>query len=242
MLVMYYLSRKNIEDYASEVMKQYKPECLHIPQSIDVYDFMENFMELETDYKNLSPDQSVLGLTSFSDGIYYVWNDDRTRQYPIEVKNRTVILENSLLDSNHDGRERFTVMHECSHQILHSDCFTEAVNLSNIGLLSCAKRDIESAKKKLVTSRDWIEWQANAMAAAMLMPAEMVKQLFYEMMEVTRKTSKHPYGLTLGLDLMIFDMSDVFKVSHTAMKIRLVQLCLIKDRVYDFDEEADLFM
>lgn len=238
----YILSREKIEHFASEVLKEYNAEYLEIPQAIDVYDFMENFMGLETDYKNLSPDESVLGLTAFNDGIYMVWNEDRTKQYPIEVKDGTVILENSLLESGHDGRERFTVMHECSHQILHRECFKRAIELSKDGLVTCAKRDIEPTRKRLVTSRDWIEWQANALAAAMLMPLEMVKQVFFEMMEVTPKTSKLPYGLTLGIDLMIFDMSDVFQVSHKAMKIRLQQLGLVKDRVYDFDEEVDIVM
>ncbi len=235
----YILSRNKIECIATDVLDQYKPECLHTPQAVDVYDFMENFLELEIDYQNLSPDKSILGLTSFNDGIYLVWNHDRTRRYPIEVKDGTVILENSLVDSSHDGRERFTVMHECSHQILHRDCIAKTIETSGSGLVACAKRDIEPAKgKKLVTSKEWIEWQANALAAAMLMPIAMVKQVFFEMLNITPGASQLPIPLTLQLDLLIFDIANVFKVSHQAMKIRLDQLGLVKNRVYEFDWEG----
>jgi len=232
------LSRAQIEHFAVEVLKQYKPDCLTIPQTLDVYDFMENFMELTIDYKNLSPDESILGLTSFSDGIYLVWNDDRTKQYPIEVKNGTVILENALLESNHDGRERFTVIHECSHQILHRDIFARALSLSTGGLVVCARRHIEPNKKKLATSRDWIEWQANALAAAMLMPKQVTKKVFCEKMMIVPEEIKQPIPLTLGIDLLLFEVADVFKVSHKAMKIRVEQLGLIQNRVYDFDFEG----
>ncbi len=234
----YVLSRARIEHFAVEVLNQYKPDCLTIPQALDVYDFMENFMELTIDYKNLSPDESILGLTSFNDGIYLVWNDERTKQYPIEVKNGTVILENALLDSKHNGRERFTVIHECSHQILHRDIFARAFNLSTGGLVACARRHIESSKKKLATSRDWIEWQANALAAAMLMPKQTTREVFCEKMRIAPEEINKPIPLTLGIDLLLFEMADVFKVSHKAMKIRVEQLGLIQNRVYDFDFEG----
>ena len=176
----YRLSREKLEEYATKVLKQYKPKCLSVPQAVDVHDFMENFMKLNIDYKNLSCDNSILGLTSFNNGIFYVWDDGRETQYPIEVQKGTVILENSLLDSQHDGRERFTVMHECSHQLLHKKIYESVPDISKDGLLACAKRDIDPGKKRLNTSKDWIEWQANTLAASILTPRDMVKEAFLD--------------------------------------------------------------
>lgn len=235
----YYLSRAYIEDFASAVLEQYNPDYRTVPQGLDVYDFTENFMELGMDFQNLSQDQSVLGLTVFNDGICYVWNDDLTLKTPIKVKNGTVILDKSLLDQRCDGRERFTVLHECSHQILHRSIFSMPKPDVQSGILTCAQRDISSERMQLVTSRDWIEWQANTLAAAILMPLEAVKHLFFERIGVSQSGSQAPYGMTFGLNLIVFDMSNVFGVSMQAMKIRLLQLGLIKDRVFDFDKEDE---
>ena len=102
-------------------------------------------------------------------------------------------------------------------------------------MLICAKRDIEQKKDKLKTPRDFIEWQANAIAAALLMPADAVRKLFLELVKAPPGHEKLPYGLTFKIDMQIFDIAKVFNVSFEAMRIRLQQLDLIYVREYTMD-------
>lgn len=137
----YILSREIIEKISKEILSEYKPILLTTPQALDVYDFAD-YLGLTTEIKYLSEDESILGLTSFNDGIYFVYEDDRKTKYPIEVKKDTIIIENSLLLNPFEGRERYTVTHECSHQILHKPYFLRGTDSANNGIAMCAKRDV----------------------------------------------------------------------------------------------------
>lgn len=43
-------------------------------------------MGAKIDFANLSQDKRTLGCTCFNDGVLMVWNDDRTKEYPLDVE------------------------------------------------------------------------------------------------------------------------------------------------------------
>ncbi|MGD0383463.1 MAG: ImmA/IrrE family metallo-endopeptidase [Thermoguttaceae bacterium] len=97
------------------------------------------------------------------------------------------------------GRPRFTIPHECFHGIKHKDQIRRS--LKDMGELVIYRR-------KLIKPFVDPEWQANAFAAAVLMPEPMVRML-----------AAKKGGIQL-LDSMI----KIFGVSPKAAEIRLEKL------------------
>lgn len=73
------------------------------------------------DYRDITQDGSILGLTTFDNGFLNVYDSESKKTRNIYVEKGTVIIDNSLLTKNQEGRYNFTSVHEAGHWILHSD-------------------------------------------------------------------------------------------------------------------------
>ncbi|TLY30823.1 MAG: ImmA/IrrE family metallo-endopeptidase [Nitrospirae bacterium] len=114
----------------------------------------------------------------------------------------TIIGVNSAHAST---RQRFTIAHEIGHLLLHrGKLFVDT---------SVKFRD---AKSSLATDRGEIE--ANAFAAELLMPSDMIH------LEVQKKLGKNP---THSMQSLIEEMSESFGVSQQAMEYRLANLGIL---------------
>lgn len=111
---------------------KFDEERLTKVKTIDVYAVIEKCLDVPYDWKYLTPDQSVLGATAFSDGYFWAWPEGRyydgMKPYKVEVKKGTILIDSTLTEENNRGRENFTVMHEIFHSVLHKKCFREAGN------------------------------------------------------------------------------------------------------------------
>ena len=226
-----------LEDIAAQLLEQYSPRNLIQAVPLDVYGFTENFLELKVDFLNISHDKSILGLTSFNDGIFWSWDEDRRKSHPVSIKKGTVVVDNSVVSEQYPGRERFTVAHECSHQILHRYRYKNVTDPTS-AVLVCSQRSIE--KLSDCKERDttwWLEWEANRLAAELLMPMTVVKKLFYSQCSSSEPESGK-VTLNAKVDAVIVEMAKIFQVSYTAMKVRLITLGYLLDRLYIFDEEV----
>ncbi len=231
------LSRDEIECIAEAVLQDYKPKLLDNPGELDVEHFLECYAAAEMDYKDLTHDQSILGMTVFNNCYIPVYENGKEKEIPVDEG--TIIVDNSLLEKDQLRRGRFTLGHEVSHWILHRRIFM--VNKNQLllfndlegekqPLIKCRTTDIESVgKKRLVTDDDWIEWQANCMASALLMP----KKAFTKAVEGKFKSAGIRDGyylrgtdciMDLWADGLAYDLADIFEVSVTAAKIRLENL------------------
>ncbi len=104
---------------------------------------------------------------------------------------------------HHENRQRFSVAHEIGHHELHEgDTYVDAGFRLNF-------RDLESGSGRVREERE-----ANAFAAALLMPAAWVRREF----------KAHAFALDDDSDLQ--ELADNFKVSTQAMAIRLGNLRL----------------
>lgn len=222
-----------LESIAMDLLEQYSPQNLIQAAPLDVYGFTENFLQLQVDFLNISKDKSILGLTSFNNGTFMAWDEEREESHPVSIKKGTVVIDNSIVSEQYPGRERFTVAHECSHQILHQYRYKD----KNNAVLVCSQRSIEKlSSRKVRDTAWWLEWEANRLAAELLMPGMVVKNFFYgECSALGLGAGK--ITLDAMVDACIREMADVFQVSYAAMKIRLISLGYLIDRVYDFEEE-----
>lgn len=237
------LSKKDIEDMTEMIIQDYKPKILDEPCSLDIELFSESYTGLEMDYQDLTHNQSILGMMVFNDCHIPVYDAEKNKAKRIVVNEGTILIDNSLLEDDQIRRGRFTLSHEVSHWFLHRKIYR--VDKNQISLfdipqeekqpfIKCRTIDIEcNGRRELVTDDDWMEWQADHMASAILMP----KKAFSDVAKKKFKSAGIKKGFyqmgtdfeqDLWAEVMTCELADLFDVSRAAAKIRLKNLGFIK--------------
>jgi hypothetical protein len=101
-----------LDEYAEAVIRDALPDALAAPMPIDVERFIEFYLGLDVEFKSVSYDRQVLGMTAFNAGTIYVISEKTGKRVPIEVDEGTVFIEPLLTEKRNAARRRFTVMHE----------------------------------------------------------------------------------------------------------------------------------
>ena len=223
-MIHYNYSQAQLEEKAENLLKQFDEERLIKTKPIDVYAVIEKCLDVPYDWKYLTPDQSCLGLTAFNDCYTWVWDEPYFEEgmiaHRLDLKSGTIVIDSTLTEPGKSGRENFTVMHEVFHQVIHKNCFRHGkADYKHFTTAEALK-----GKRKLVSSIDFIEYQANACAAAFLMPRELTATTF-------KKLYAHSGILDtkmFGAECIIEQLANEFNVSKQAMKYRLINLNLAK--------------
>jgi len=110
------------------------------------------------------------------------------------------------INSSHGiTRKRFTIAHELGHYFLHEqDTFVD--ENENLEAIRFRHNDFPQTQE---------EKEANCFAAALLMPANLIKKHFKSLNEI------------LNIDEIIQILSEKYEVSSEAMRYRLINLQLI---------------
>ena len=122
------LSQKNIEEIAVAVIRDFQksffgseaddPARFALPTPID--QFASDYLNLKVSFQKLSSDGSIYGLTAYVDTEYQIEVDGSQRS--IFLKTNDVVLDKSFIEPENIrklcGKRRFTLAHECAHQIL----------------------------------------------------------------------------------------------------------------------------
>ncbi len=221
-MIHYNYSPAQLEDKANELLRQFDAERLTMAKPIDVYAVIEQCLDVPYDWKYITPDQSIWGMTFFKPGYQWVWPEPRfidgMRPEKAFFEQGTILIDSFLTELPDRGPENFTVMHEVFHQVLHKRCFAHA---------SCdykheTRRENLNLRtgKKYPSSLEICEYQANFCAACFLMPRVPVTAMFH------RLTSSEQNGFID--ESVVAEMAAAFSVSKSAMRIRLQSLGLTK--------------
>ena len=119
-------------------------------------------------------------------------------------------------------RRRFTLAHECAHQILFQLEAQEGTAACRKPYALCMAR----RPRLLRTREDWREWQANALGPALLMPVDWLAQAIRELHGELPLAFHDGYPTTRS-KLIIEHLCSRFSVSRAALTIRLRQLGFI---------------
>lgn len=231
------LSHKQIEEIAAAITKDFHEfffgagfdDSKRFAQSTPIDQFARDYLGLSVSFARLSSDGSICGLTAYADTEYEIVDMGVKRIIPL--KQNQVLLDKSFLRPGQVeklcGKRRFTLAHECAHQILYqyeSDEGKTACRRMYAARPSFSLRDLK-------THEDWNEWQANALGAALLMPqGEMDRAMWYLS---HGKTLTNYEGWFNYRDRMILTMlCQHLGVSKSAAIIRLRQLGHLEDRPY----------
>lgn len=230
---MPYLSRKDIEAIADRVIHQYKKAYVperHMCHMVDATELAE-MLGFKIEYVHITRDGSILGQTS-SGRVWTTIYDDSMSPLFFELDGSTILVDKRLLrNSKIAGRKNFTIAHEVAHQIINRE-HPEVYGAQN--RVFCDYR--RSVKPKKV-EKDWPEWQADALAAAMLLPLDALQDSMFmfglgeKMKMLSRKYSDNRYKL-------FCEMADYLQVSRTALSYRMEQLGLLDNNRLIIEAEA----
>ena len=229
------ISDQEIDVLGERLVTDFLKTPLIDPHEIDIDRFVTRYRRYGLDYKYLSHCGVYLGTTIFtaSDKIpVYVPEENRAKF--IHVDAHTIIIDESLLSENQEHRYRFTLGHEISHGVLHEQFFIRNEGTSTVyeqeaaGIRCRADAyNLRETKGARWTELRRIEWQANRLSAAILMPKSMVAIM------VARYPLKGDYMRQLELSHV---MSDKFNVSSEAAYYRLIDLGYI-DKEYSLTSQ-----
>ena len=188
----------------------------------------------DTDMKYLL----LYGLTAYVDTEYQIEVDGSQRS--IFLKTNDVVLDKSFIEPENIrklcGKRRFTLAHECAHQILFQ---LDADDRK----IACHKRPEVRKKgsRVLRTQEDWNEWQANSLGAAILMPQSEVDRAMW-FINSRKPLTCYGWRFYNKDQVKIDTFCGVFGVSRSAAAIRLEQLgYLNRKKDYEYRDPLEVW-
>lgn len=227
------LSRQQIDHIGEKLVMDFCPEAMRAPQAIDIDLLVEEYLGMKVEFPYLSNNGIYLGMTVFYDSDrVIVYDEERDQADYMTVRGNTVLIDRSLLDKWKRGRYRFTMGHEAAHAFLHKEYFRrqKEKNIAareSVSLISCRISEVQNDEQKNVewTDYNWLEWQANTLSSAILMPKTMVKEAVADLIDV----EVFPEMFTLRV-------MELFQVSREAADYRLKQLGLYRTTMWKYPE------
>lgn len=230
---MYLLKKKDFDDIAALVLSNYMPRVLEYPKPLDIESLAQDQFYLDIRYDNIEPDGKILGMMAFADTEYYSRGYSAERG-AIELEEGTMLIDYSLCGNDNRARRRYTQAHELSHWICHRGYHSptnQQYEFRRNRYVACRTENIESYRRNDFSERtenDWEEWQADSLAAALLMP----KKTFVEAVETLFREYGVRRCLLPGRDNkiardIISEVASTFDTSYRATQIRMIHLGFI---------------
>ena len=190
------------------------------PEPIDPERLASAVLGLNVKMLPLCSDGSVLGLTVFQRCGFTVTLGDGTKLVEIFMP-KDVVIDSALAADGCTGCRNFTIAHEAAHQIL-ADLFP-----NDYGKAVKCRGHIAYRERNGQPS--WEEWQANTLAAELLMPTFLVNA------EIERAALCLPNGILYKSASdpnyeKILEMAARMGVSWSAIRIRLQQMQVINGK------------
>jgi hypothetical protein len=216
------IARSQLDNLANSFLQKYYPEALANPIAIPV-DEVANRMGLGINRAHLSKDCSVFGQILFIDSHAQYFDSESNSYRTVEVKAGTIFVDPHVFFMRNVGSVNNTIIHECVHWEIHRKAMElERLYDNTANVIRCQVVEGNRIEKRR-TPLDWMEWQANALAPRILMPADQFRTMaekYIQQQKDFQNTSKS----SDVIEMVIQDLSNFFKVSKQAAKIRLIDL------------------
>lgn len=225
----YNYTLEQIEQIAEGENRKYDPSRLIELKPLDPHHYAETMLDVTFDFKYLSHNGTPQCKLFYTEAVTWVSSKhipkkksekmtpqeiaDECGAYEIYVKPRTIIVDQSILDKGYWFKEKFDILHECGHLILHPHGFSD--EQSNYK---------PHAYGDPLQGMNLIEHHANRFAAALLMPRDITKTTYRDLMNTL---SIVPQSESDKIGSVIEKMADMAKVSFDSMMYRLANLKLI---------------
>lgn len=211
-----YISEDSLDYHATEFLKKYCPQALETPMPLPIEEVV----------KAMGLRVKVGSLKGGAFGRCYFANKEFKKKDGSKgvIKRGTILCDDDAFFLSGIGSMNNTIIHECAHWEYHRRFFALMRLLDpSLTAIVCTtlEEDVKGSKKNSEDFR-WMEWQANALAPRILMPADMMK-LKYEQVKAEVVASgetdlREIYKQTIN------KLADFFQVTVTSVKIRLLEL------------------
>lgn len=228
---MYKLYKHDFDNIALKIMKEYLPGSVDKIGEVDINYLIKECLFLTVRSKNIAADKSVLGLIAFEDAKVPCY-DLSFRPIEMDLCAGDILIDMSLSGNRNIPRRRFTLAHEASHWILHRSYHSPTNQKYEFRkpYLKALSRNLERRFTGFKTENDEEEWQANSLAAALLMPK--LPFIEYSYNEIQRVYGEDiDYLVDDGTEeylVVVDNITGMFNVSRQAVEIRLEQLGLLQ--------------
>lgn len=231
---MEYLSNEKVEEIAAELFRSYKEK---LDANWDVLCVEPLVLAEMLGYKvtllELGENSEILGLTVFRDMDVNL-TDKFGKSHRLHLNKRSIVINESLKDSCF-GRYKFTIAHELAHHIIDEMC-------NACYSVKYRKQPHFIMNKPQSLTADYDEYAANKLAAAILMPKEILKMVYkfcFNNKYVERINSfydKENYRLFVSI-------AKLLGVSREALSIRLKDLGMLGEyRYMTVSEVIDVYV
>lgn len=240
-----YLNYEQLEQIAEAAIQDFNnffygdTEEAREPHATPIDQFARDYLNLDVKIERLCSDESICGITAYSDTE--LETSINGYRVCLPVKQNEVLLDINFLQPGNVqrlcGKRRFTLAHECAHQLLYQI-------ESDENKTACRRmyRDKKSyTAKELKTREDWNEWQANVVGAAIILPRRDVSALAKSILKDKKIIVVFDRCTQYEADVIRY-IADTFHASPTAVKIRLERLGFLEDHspryLYEDHKEA----
>ncbi len=207
---------KDTERIAQRFLKEYFPEALKQGCEVDV-DTVVKRMSLKVETRHLSSDLHIFGQILFETSKTEVYD-----KHPMleEFKAGTILIDDRVFFLRNYGSVRHTIIHECIHWYLHRKTFLLAkfMKQAESGFKCCITGQMQSHEQ---SNDAWfLEWQANKIAAKVLVPEKVLKQKVSQFLSEQRELFPNIADVYL-LKNVVSMVANFFKVSIQVARIRM---------------------
>lgn len=209
---------KDTEKIAEKFLSQFFPETLEKECKVDVNAVVDR-MGLNVEKHHLSSDLHIFGQILFETSKTEIF-DKSNEPYMEEFKGGTILIDDQVFFLCNYGSARHTIIHECIHWYLHRKTFLLAkfMKQAESGFKCCITGQMQAHEQ---SNDAWfLEWQANKIAAKVLVPEIILKAKFKECAKKERELHPKTVAVYLLGDIMR-SLSNYFGVSLKVIKIRL---------------------
>lgn len=226
---------REIDEFARDVLEDYKPNLLREPGTVRFEHFLESYLGVTIMYKDIyndDPDRPIFGAFTFRGGTLKVFDRENMRISSMIVPPKTVIIDNYVTEPGREGMAMFTGLHEGGHFLIHTKVYGEEYNGNGKRLLPivyCRRDTVESfgESRALKDAKAWREHQADYFASALAMPnATFIPFVNQLLREYDNWRGRIVLGQDDDLDILAKDLlperiTEIYGVSKRAALIKL---------------------
>lgn len=219
-----FYTRAEIDEIGAGLIEVYKGKHPNkVVSYIDIEHFITDFLGLHIEFASFAEDDyGKIGFTS--DGETELMINQNGRVLPFTFPKNTIVIDKFLLSDEEYGRRRFTMAHEAAHHILS--------RLQAEPTKACFHNEYDNerayTKEELRQMFNSAEWQADAMAASILMPRFLVEGALGKYAGTDTIKVYGASTLMARDKAAIQQMAKFLGVSVSALRIRLEHLNMIE--------------
>lgn len=215
-----YLNEYELDTIAQNFLCQYAPDMLTYAMPLRAFDVAHR-MGLYVGVANLP--ENLLGQLCFASRTVGIYSKEAQDFIEQEVPRGTILIRAEKDAPNDLTRLYFTTIHECVHWERHRKFIDLCLLMDQdeTETLECPSTLTDS--RRLSSDNLRMEWQANNLAARILVPTITAEKIFRNLLE--EKQRKHPtWRNAVVMEDAIKRLAELYQVSNETAKYRVIQL------------------